>query len=166
VTYALQDAAKHAPAVGLGNGIVSIFDMNGNFVQRFATGGILNAPWGITQASTTLTVTTSATVYHYGLLIPELLGPGALVVALALLSLVTWPSRRFRTARAPLLTVAPGAAIVALGLTIGGCGGYGSSTQSSRGTASITVTAVWSHFPCDNRPGHSPVTWKESRWTN
>jgi uncharacterized protein (TIGR03118 family) len=93
------------------------------------------------NASTTLTVTTSATVYHYGFLIPELLGPGALLVALALLSLVTWPSRKFRTARASLLTVAAVAAIVALWLTIGGCGGYGSSSQSNRGTASITVTA-------------------------
>jgi uncharacterized protein (TIGR03118 family) len=51
VTYALQDAAKHDPVVGAGNGIVSIFDMDGNFVRRFATGGPLNAPWGITQAS-------------------------------------------------------------------------------------------------------------------
>jgi len=51
VTYALQDAAKHDPVVGSGNGIVSIFDMDGNFVRRFATGGALNAPWGITQAS-------------------------------------------------------------------------------------------------------------------
>jgi uncharacterized protein (TIGR03118 family) len=93
------------------------------------------------NASTTLTVTTSTTVYHYGLLIPELLRPGALLGALALLSLVTWPSRKFRTARASLLTVAAVAAIVALGLTIGGCGGYGSSSQSNRGTASITVTA-------------------------
>jgi uncharacterized protein (TIGR03118 family) len=51
VTYALQDAAKHGPVVGAGNGIVSIFDMDGNFLRRFATGGTLNAPWGITQAS-------------------------------------------------------------------------------------------------------------------
>ena len=29
VTYALQDAAKHDPIVGAGNGIVSIFDMEG-----------------------------------------------------------------------------------------------------------------------------------------
>src|SRR5882724_1809812 len=52
VTYALQDAAKRDPVVGAGNGIVSIFDMDGNFVRRFATAGALNAPWGITQAST------------------------------------------------------------------------------------------------------------------
>src|SRR6266850_4938562 len=51
VTYAVQDAAKRDPVVGAGNGIVSIFDMDGNFVRRFATAGALNAPWGITQAS-------------------------------------------------------------------------------------------------------------------
>src|SRR5258705_11078174 len=51
VTYAVQDAAKHNPAMGAGNGIVNIFDMDGNFVRRFATGGALNAPWGIAQAS-------------------------------------------------------------------------------------------------------------------
>src|SRR5690242_17783980 len=51
VTYALQDAVKHDPVPGAGNGIVSIFDMDGNFVRRFATAGALNAPWGVTQAS-------------------------------------------------------------------------------------------------------------------
>src|SRR6266404_2696346 len=51
VTYALQDAVKHDPVVGAGNGIVSIFDMEGNFVRRFASGGALNAPWGIAKAS-------------------------------------------------------------------------------------------------------------------
>ena len=51
VTYALQDAAKHDPVVGAGNGLVNLFDMDGNFVKRFATGGALNAPWGIVQAS-------------------------------------------------------------------------------------------------------------------
>jgi uncharacterized protein (TIGR03118 family) len=51
VTYAVQDAAKQNPVFGAGNGIVSIFDLAGNFVRRFATGGPLNAPWGVTQAS-------------------------------------------------------------------------------------------------------------------
>jgi uncharacterized protein (TIGR03118 family) len=51
VTYAMQDTAKHDPVAGPGNGIVSIFDMDGSFVRRFATGGALNAPWGIAQAS-------------------------------------------------------------------------------------------------------------------
>jgi len=48
VTYALQDAAKHDPVIGPGNGIVSLFDTQGNFLERFATGGALNAPWGVT----------------------------------------------------------------------------------------------------------------------
>jgi uncharacterized protein (TIGR03118 family) len=51
VTYALQDAAKHDPVLGAGHGIVSIFDLEGNFVKRFATGGPLNTPWGVTKAS-------------------------------------------------------------------------------------------------------------------
>ena len=50
VSYAVQDDAKRNPVVGPGNGIVSIFDMDGIFVRRFATGGTLNAPSGITQA--------------------------------------------------------------------------------------------------------------------
>jgi Bacterial Ig-like domain (group 3) len=51
VTYALQDAAKHDPVFEAGNGIVNVFDLEGNFVRRFATGGHLDAPWGVTQAS-------------------------------------------------------------------------------------------------------------------
>jgi uncharacterized protein (TIGR03118 family) len=51
VTYALQDAAKHDPVIGAGNGIVDIFDQQGLLVRRFATGGTLNAPWGMTAAS-------------------------------------------------------------------------------------------------------------------
>jgi len=52
VTYALQDAAKHDPISGAGNGYVSVFDLNGDFVSRFASAGTLNAPWGTVQAST------------------------------------------------------------------------------------------------------------------
>jgi uncharacterized protein (TIGR03118 family) len=51
VTFALQDADKQNPVPGAGNGIVSVFDLQGNFVRRMATAGTLNAPWGITQAS-------------------------------------------------------------------------------------------------------------------
>jgi uncharacterized protein (TIGR03118 family) len=36
---------------GLGNGYVSIFKTNGDFVKRFASKGFLNAPWGITAAA-------------------------------------------------------------------------------------------------------------------
>jgi uncharacterized protein (TIGR03118 family) len=51
VTYALQDADKQNPVIGSENGIVDIFDQQGNFVRRFASGGTLNAPWGVTVAS-------------------------------------------------------------------------------------------------------------------
>jgi hypothetical protein len=35
--------------VGPGGGLVNVFNTNGDFVKRFATGGTLNAPWGITN---------------------------------------------------------------------------------------------------------------------
>jgi uncharacterized protein (TIGR03118 family) len=92
-------------------------------------------------ASTTLTVTTSTSVSRYGVLMPDLLGPCALLVALALFSFAMWRSRSVRIARASLLTATAAAAMVALGLVIGGCGGYGGNTQPNRGTASILVTA-------------------------
>ena len=51
VAYAVQNAARNAAIAGAGNGIVDIFDLQGNFVRRFAVGGSLNAPWGITIAT-------------------------------------------------------------------------------------------------------------------
>ncbi len=51
ITSALQDAAKHDPVFGVGNGIVSVFDFQGRFLRQLAAAGSLNAPWGITQAS-------------------------------------------------------------------------------------------------------------------
>jgi uncharacterized protein (TIGR03118 family) len=50
VTYAMQDAPKHDPVHALGLGFVDIFDTNGNLITRFATGGNLNAPWGVVEA--------------------------------------------------------------------------------------------------------------------
>jgi uncharacterized protein (TIGR03118 family) len=50
VAYALQDAAKHDPVNGAGSGVVDIFDVNGNLVKRFASGGVLNSPWGVAVA--------------------------------------------------------------------------------------------------------------------
>src|SRR6202162_2102566 len=47
VAYAMQDAAKHDANPGAGLGQVDIFDMNGNCVKPFASGGMLNAPWGL-----------------------------------------------------------------------------------------------------------------------
>lgn len=51
VTYAVQNAAKHDPVNAAGNGIVDIFDLEGNFVERYAQSGSLNSPWGVVQAS-------------------------------------------------------------------------------------------------------------------
>lgn len=50
VTYAMQDTAKHDEISGAGLGYVDIFDLSGNFVSRFASAGVLNAPWGIAVA--------------------------------------------------------------------------------------------------------------------
>jgi uncharacterized protein (TIGR03118 family) len=47
VTYAMQDAPKHDPIHMAGAGYIDIFTTDGVFVTRFATGGNLNAPWGM-----------------------------------------------------------------------------------------------------------------------
>jgi uncharacterized protein (TIGR03118 family) len=52
VTYALQDAAGMDDVSGAGNGIVDVFDPNGNFVRRLITGGSLDSPWGMALAPT------------------------------------------------------------------------------------------------------------------
>jgi uncharacterized protein (TIGR03118 family) len=50
VTYARQDADMVDDVPGPGNGYVSVFDTDGNFVRRFATQGELNSPWGLALA--------------------------------------------------------------------------------------------------------------------
>jgi len=50
VTYALQDGDKKDEVKGNGLGVVSVFDPNGNFLQRLVTAGPLNAPWGLALA--------------------------------------------------------------------------------------------------------------------
>jgi uncharacterized protein (TIGR03118 family) len=51
VTYAQQDAAKHDDVQGAGHGFVNVFDTDGHLLRRFATGGPLNSPWGLTRSS-------------------------------------------------------------------------------------------------------------------
>jgi uncharacterized protein (TIGR03118 family) len=51
VTYAKQNAEQHDDVAGPGNGFVDIFDTNGHLVQRFASRGKLNSPWGVARAS-------------------------------------------------------------------------------------------------------------------
>ena len=92
-------------------------------------------------ASTTLTVTTSSTVSRYGMLAPEWIGPWALLFALGLCSLAMWTSGKARTLRPSLMTATVAMAIVAMALAIAGCGGYSSSKQANRGTATVLVTA-------------------------
>jgi uncharacterized protein (TIGR03118 family) len=50
VTYAKQDADRKDEIAGLGLGFVDVFDTSGAFLQRVATGGELNAPWGLAWA--------------------------------------------------------------------------------------------------------------------
>src|SRR6266446_721315 len=56
VTYALQDKPKHDPVNKPGHGIVDIFDTDGNFMERFASHGHLDSPWGVTSAPPTFGV--------------------------------------------------------------------------------------------------------------
>lgn len=50
VTYAQQDATRHDEIAGAGSGIVDKFDLQGHLLGRVATGGTLNAPWGLAIA--------------------------------------------------------------------------------------------------------------------
>jgi len=50
VTYAKQDATAHDEVLGTGLGYVNVFDASGTLLKRFASAGVLNAPWGITVA--------------------------------------------------------------------------------------------------------------------
>lgn len=53
VTFAKQDAAKHDDDAGPGNGFVDVFAPNGDLLQRLASQGRLNSPWGVTLAPST-----------------------------------------------------------------------------------------------------------------
>ncbi len=50
VTYAVQNKDAHDDVAGMGNGIVNTFDLQGNFLRRFAQHGQLNSPWGVALA--------------------------------------------------------------------------------------------------------------------
>src|SRR2546425_2825598 len=50
VTFAMQNAERHDDVKGPGNGFIDVFDLNGTFLERFATGGALNSPWGLALA--------------------------------------------------------------------------------------------------------------------
>jgi uncharacterized protein (TIGR03118 family) len=50
VTYALQDAGRYVDVPGASNGFVDVFNTDGQLLQRFASGGTLNSPWGVALA--------------------------------------------------------------------------------------------------------------------
>lgn len=53
VTYMLRTVpptSAYQEVLGTNTGFVSVFDVNGNFVSRAITGGLLNAPWGVAIA--------------------------------------------------------------------------------------------------------------------
>jgi uncharacterized protein (TIGR03118 family) len=50
VTFALQNASKHDDVGGPGHGFVDTFNLDGTGMQRIATQGRLNSPWGLAIA--------------------------------------------------------------------------------------------------------------------
>ncbi len=50
VTYALQDEFKHDDVKGAGHGYIDAFTTTGRLIGRFASGGVLNSPWGLVLA--------------------------------------------------------------------------------------------------------------------
>ena len=50
VTYAKQDADAHDEIAGRGFGFVDVYDAAGRLIRRVASGGALNAPWGLALA--------------------------------------------------------------------------------------------------------------------
>jgi uncharacterized protein (TIGR03118 family) len=50
-TYAKQNAQKNDVVAGAGLGFVDAFTTDGVLVRRFASRGVLNAPWGVARAT-------------------------------------------------------------------------------------------------------------------
>ena len=53
VTFAKQNAAKFDDDAGPGHGFVDVFAPDGNLLQRLASHGLLDSPWGVTLAPAT-----------------------------------------------------------------------------------------------------------------
>jgi hypothetical protein len=88
-----------------------------------------------------LTVTTSAGVTRYGRTI-DMNGTGLLLASLALVGILVSLKKKTCSPHAAFLRVAAGGlAVITLALTLVSCGGYTTSGQTNRGTASILVTA-------------------------
>jgi uncharacterized protein (TIGR03118 family) len=53
VTYALQDDAAHDDVAGHGHGFIDVFSTDGVLLQRLASRGTLDSPWGMALAPST-----------------------------------------------------------------------------------------------------------------
>jgi uncharacterized protein (TIGR03118 family) len=60
VAYALRSTPDFEEVLGSGNGVVNVFDTQGNFVSRVVTFGNLNAPWGVAIAPSNFGVFSNA----------------------------------------------------------------------------------------------------------
>jgi hypothetical protein len=87
-----------------------------------------------------LTVTTSADVLHLGRT-PDI-GSGFLLATLALIGMLSLLKKGTHQPYGALLRLATSTlAVIIVALTLISCGGYGTSAQTYRGTASVTVKA-------------------------
>lgn len=50
MTYAKQDVDARDEVAGRGLGLVNVYDASGKLIRRVASGGRLNAPWGLALA--------------------------------------------------------------------------------------------------------------------
>jgi uncharacterized protein (TIGR03118 family) len=50
VTYAEQDDARHDDVKGPGHGFIDEYDLDGRLLERVASRGVLNSPWGLEWA--------------------------------------------------------------------------------------------------------------------
>ncbi|MEW1638271.1 TIGR03118 family protein [Streptomyces sp. NPDC093801] len=50
VTYALQDEEKEDDVPGAGHGFIDVYSKKGRLLERFASRGVLNSPWGLEVA--------------------------------------------------------------------------------------------------------------------
>jgi uncharacterized protein (TIGR03118 family) len=48
--FAKQDYVKHDDVAAAGNGFVDEFELNGKMLQRVASNGLLDSPWGLAIA--------------------------------------------------------------------------------------------------------------------
>lgn len=53
VTFAKQNEQKHDDVAGAGNGVVDEFDLHGHLLNRVASSGTLDSPWGLAIAPDT-----------------------------------------------------------------------------------------------------------------